>query len=175
MKIFGYLIPLLLISHLGYSHGVDYKSLKKQSSNVVIKFGKLVYFYPDKWGKESMCVEEKKRLEELTTDKKSVRKFLHHPYHDAVTVWLYAVENGIDQLSACLKHTKDNSCKENSDLGKWVGVGKFAQCYCRGEKIICPYSLDDPDCDAIYDSGADGLYRKCPCSEASNLGITCED
>ena len=171
MKIFGYLIPLLLISHSGDSHGGDYKSLKKQSSNVVIKFGQLAYSYPDKWAKESVCVEEKKRLKEMTTDKKSIKKFKHHPYHNAVTAWLYAVENGIDQLSACLKHTKDNSCKENYDLDRWLGEG----CYCRGEKIICPSSLDDPDCDAIYDDGADGLYEKCPCNEADNLGITCED
>lgn len=175
MRTFLCLISLLLINHMGYGDGAKYKSLKKQSSNVVIKFGQLAYSYPDKWAKESVCVEEKKRLKEMTTDKKAVKKFKHHPYHDAVTAWLYAVENGIDQLSACLKHTKDNSCKENSDFGKWMGEDRFAQCYCRGEKIICPSSLDDPDCNAIYDSGADGLYEKCPCSEAANLGITCED
>jgi len=177
MKAFCFLISLLFISHFGYSENVNYESLKKESAKMVTKIGKLVVIYHGKLANQNACYEEAKWLEEVATDedyRQAIQTVVKQP-HKAMVMWLRHAEYAADQLSSCLSKSKDNACKKGSDLAGWMGADKFAQCYCRGEEIICPSYIDDADCEEIYDSGAGGLYAKCPCHEASNLGITCED
>lgn len=164
MRILQY--AMLLVFFGNNIHANEYEDVSELGINsltAMTRLGKLItnYSHLSSWADGSSCSKELKFLEHLFS-------IAPDPGSDAFLAhWYVVVGEQANKVSKCFEN--DLSC--HNLFGEWDDDREFSRvnsrnCSCVEGDIVCPRSIEDTDwCKEAYETGADDLFERCPCSE----------